>query len=138
MHAKSRALREELYRAFITRSSSGASDNGPLIEQTLALKRERAELLGYPNHAEVSLASKMATLDRAEKLIEELRAASFEPAKQELEDVRAFAREKGAAEAEDLKHWDITFWAERLREEKYGLKEEGAQPRMRRGSLRAL
>lgn len=127
MHARNRALREELYLAFISRASSGSVDNSPLIERTLALKRERAELLGYPNHAEVSLASKMATLDRAEKLIEELRAATFEPAKRELEDVRAFAREKGAAEAAELKHWDVGFWAERLREEKYGLKEEGAR-----------
>lgn len=124
-HAKNRDLREALYRAYITRASSGDVDNGPLIERTLALKRERAELLGYPNHAEVSLASKMATLESALKLIEELRVASFEPAKQELEDVRKFAKSKGAAEADDLKHWDVTYWAERLREEKYGLKEEG-------------
>lgn len=54
-----RALREELYRAYITRASSGKSDNTPLIEKTLALRREQAQLLGYPNYAEVSLASKV-------------------------------------------------------------------------------
>lgn len=57
-----RALREEFYRAYITRASSGASDNTPLIERTLALKREQAQLLGYPNYAEVSLASKVLFL----------------------------------------------------------------------------
>ena len=54
-----RALREEFYRAYITRASSGESDNTPLIERTLALKQEQAQLLGYPNYAEVSLASKV-------------------------------------------------------------------------------
>lgn len=57
-----RALREEFYRAYITRASSGASDNTPLIERTLALKHEQAQLLGYPNYAEVSLASKVLFL----------------------------------------------------------------------------
>ena len=52
-HAKCRPLREELYRAFITRASSGGSDNGPIIERILVLRRERAELLGFSNHAEV-------------------------------------------------------------------------------------
>lgn len=55
-----RALREEFYRAYITRASSGEGDNTPLIERTLALRREQAHLLGYPNYAEVSLASKVA------------------------------------------------------------------------------
>lgn len=128
MHAENRPLRKELYRAFITRASTGSSDNGPLIERTLALKRERAQLLGYPNHAEVSLASKMATLATAERLLEELRSASYEPAKAELEDVRAMAAAAKAPEAGDLKHWDVTFWAERLREVKFQLKEEELRP----------
>ena len=54
-----RALREEMYRAYITRASSGGSDNTPLIERTLALRREQAQLLGFPNYAEVSLARKV-------------------------------------------------------------------------------
>lgn len=54
-----RALREEMYRAFVTRASSGAGDNTPLIERTLALRAEQARLLGYPNYAEVSLARKV-------------------------------------------------------------------------------
>ena len=48
-----------MYRAFITRASSGKADNTPLIEKTLVLRQEQAELLGYPNYAEVSLASKV-------------------------------------------------------------------------------
>lgn len=55
----SRPLREKLYRAFITRASSGETDNTPLIEKTLQLRQEQAQLLGFPNYAEVSLASKV-------------------------------------------------------------------------------
>ena len=53
-----RALREELYRSYITRASNGESNNEPVIEKILTLKQEKARLLGCPNHAEVSMASK--------------------------------------------------------------------------------
>ncbi len=56
--AATRELREALYRAHISRASSGETDNTPLIERTLALRREQAQLLGYANYAEVSMASK--------------------------------------------------------------------------------
>ena len=61
MHVVCRPLREELYRAYLTRASSGETDNTPLIERTLALRQEQAQLLGYPNYAEVSLASKVGS-----------------------------------------------------------------------------
>ena len=48
-----------MYRAYITRASSGEGDNTPLIERTLALRREQAALLGYANYAELSMASKV-------------------------------------------------------------------------------
>ena len=52
-HAKNRALREEIYRAYISRASSGELDNTPIIEQILKLRLEKAKLLGYNNYAEV-------------------------------------------------------------------------------------
>ena len=59
-HLKSRALREQLYRAFITRGSSGAFDNVPVIRRVLQIKKEMSAMLGYKCFAEKSLASKMA------------------------------------------------------------------------------
>jgi oligopeptidase A len=53
-HARNRALREELYLAYITRASSGTLDNTPIINRILELRRKKARLLGYKNHAEVS------------------------------------------------------------------------------------
>ena len=61
MAALSRSLREEVYRASITRASSGEGNNAPIIEQILALRQEKAKLLGFSCHAEVSMASKVCT-----------------------------------------------------------------------------
>ncbi|MFS7897700.1 putative oligopeptidase A [Helianthus anomalus] len=52
-HAKNRTLREEIYRAYVTRASSGELDNTAVIEQMLKLRLEKAKLLGYDNYAEV-------------------------------------------------------------------------------------
>lgn len=125
-HCKSRVLREEMYRAYLTRASSGDIDNTPVINKILSLRKEKAEILGFSCHADVSMAKKMATLTEAERLMEELRVASYEPAKQELAEVREFAKSKG--ETEELRHWDISYWAERLREDKYNITDEELRP----------
>lgn len=127
-HARNRSLREEVYRAYVSRASSGDLDNTEIINQILKLRLEKAKLLGYNNFAEVSMAMKMATVDKAEELLEKLRAASWNPAVQDLEDIRSFAKQQGAAEADNLTHWDITFWSERLRESKYDINEEELRP----------
>jgi len=58
-HAKNHALREEMYRAYVTRASSGDGDNTPIINKVLALRGEKAKLLGFENFAELSMASKV-------------------------------------------------------------------------------
>jgi oligopeptidase A len=128
-HSTRRDLREKLYKAHITRASSGELDNNPLIERILELRQELANLLGFQNFAELSLASKMApNVEAVEALLEELRSASYDAANQDLAALKAFASAKGAAEAEDLRHWDISFWAERQREEKFAFTAEELRP----------
>jgi oligopeptidase A len=128
-HSRRRDLREQLYRAFVTRASEGDLDNSPNIENILQLRHEMANLLGYNTYAELSLARKMApSVEAIDKLMGELRTASYDTALKELEELRAFAKAKGAAEADSLTHWDIAFWAERIREEKYGLNDEELRP----------
>jgi oligopeptidase A len=128
-HSRRRDLREQLYRAFITRASSGAEDNSPLLSSILRLRQEQAQLLGYNSFAELSLASKMAPdVATVERFLEELRQASFTAARQDLEDLRNCARAAGAPEAEDLCHWDLAFWAERLREQRYDFNDEELRP----------
>jgi oligopeptidase A len=125
-HATRRDLRETLYRAHIRRASEGGLDNKPLIDAILRLRVEEAKLLGFETYAELSLSRKMAgTVGSAEKLLEELLAASHEPAVRELEEVRAFMVERGAAEeARDIRQWDLPYWSERLREARYDYSEE--------------
>jgi len=128
-HSTRRDLREKLYKAYITRASSGELDNNPLIARILELRQELANLLGYKNYAELSLASKMApNVAAVEALLEELRSASYDAAAKELAELKAFAAAKGAPEAEDLQHWDISFWAERQREAKFAFTTEELRP----------
>ncbi|CAH2043321.1 unnamed protein product [Thlaspi arvense] len=127
-HAKNRALREELYRAYLSRASSGDLDNTAIIDQILKLRLEKAKLLGYNNYAEVSMAMKMATVEKAAELLEKLRSASWDPAVQDMEDLKSFAKSQGAEESGSLTHWDTTFWSERLRESIYDINEEELRP----------
>ena len=128
-HSTRRDLREKLYKAFISRASTGDLDNTPLIDRILELRKEEAILLGFNSYAELSLASKMAPkVEAVEALLEELRQASYDAARKDLEELKAFAAAKGAQEASDLKHWDISFWSERLREEKFAFSAEELRP----------
>ncbi|MBE9235004.1 M3 family metallopeptidase [Anabaena aphanizomenioides LEGE 00250] len=128
-HSTRRDLREKLYKAYITRASSGELNNNPLIEKILQLRQELAKLLGFENFAELSLASKMAkNVPAVEKLLEELRQASYDAAVKDLEALKDFAKSQKAAEVENLQHWDISFWAERQREAKFAFTEEELRP----------
>ncbi|KAK7309602.1 hypothetical protein RJT34_06464 [Clitoria ternatea] len=127
-HARNRSLREEVYRAFVTRASSGDLDNTEIIGQILKLRLEKAKILGYNSYAEISMATKMATVDKAQDLLEKLRRASWDAAVQDMEDLKEFSKSQGALEAGDLTHWDISFWSERLRESKYDINEEELRP----------
>ncbi len=128
-HSKRRDLREKAYKAFIRRATAGELDNKPIIDKILVLRQELAQLLGYPTYAAVSLASKMApNVEAVDKLLEELRGASYDAAVKELQELKAFAANKGAKEADDLKHWDMSFWSERQREEKFAFTQEELRP----------
>ena len=131
-YSRRRDLRERLYRAHVSRASGvgeDGSDNGPLIERILTLRQEQARRLGYANWAEVSLASKMAGSEaEVERLLEDLRQAAYPAAQRELDELRACAQRSGAPEAADLKPWDVSFWAERLRQERFELDSEALRP----------
>ena len=128
-HAKDRGLREKLYKAHVSRASAGELNNQPLIEELLSLRLEQAQRLGYRNWAELSLASKMAEgVEAVEQLLEELRAAALPAAQTELIELEACAKKHAAPEASQLKPWDVNFWAERLRQERFDLDQEVLRP----------
>ena len=116
-------LREQLYKAFITRAGAGDLDNHPLIDRILELRQEKATILGFESYAQLSLARKMApNVEAVEELLEELRGVSYHAAEAELAQLKAFAGN------EDLKHWDISFWAEKQREAKFAFNAEELRP----------
>jgi oligopeptidase A len=121
-YAQDRALRETLYRAYVTRASELATDssldNGPIIAKTLSMRAEEAALLGYPSFADVSLVPKMA--DSPARVIEFLRdlAARAKPsAQRDMAELRAFAKQSLGLDT--LMAWDIAYASERLKEERY-------------------
>lgn len=131
-HADDRALREELYTAYSTRASdqgpqAGRWDNGPVMEQILSLRHELAQLLGYPSHAEHSLATKMAdTPQQVLGFLRDLAARSLAMARSELDEIAAYAN--GQHGHGELAVWDINYYAEKLRRHKYNLSQEDLKP----------
>lgn len=131
-YADDRALRERVYAAYQTRASeqgpnANTYDNSARIEKILALRHEAAQLLGFRDAAEESLATKMApSPDAVFAFLHDLAARAKPVAERELAELRAFAAsELGLAE---LQPWDVGYAAEKLRERKYALNEEELKP----------
>jgi oligopeptidase A len=120
-YASRRDLREQAYKAYLARASDldgGSHDNRPLIGRILELRQEKAKLLGFKSFAEVSLAQKMAPSTSAvHHLLDELRAASLPVAREELAELSRLA-------GFEVKHWDVEFYSEKLREQRYAFSEE--------------
>jgi len=126
-HHRNRTHRETVYRAYILRASSGEQDNSGLIDRILALRKEKAQLLGFENFADLSLDSKMAkNVAAVENMFSELVAAARQPSRIELDELRHLAHASG--QTEPLAHWDVSFWAERLREQRFEYTDEQLRP----------
>lgn len=121
-----RALRERLYRAYVTRASDQGDprfDNTALIRDILALREEEAKLLGFRNFGEVSVVPKMA--DSPQQVIDFLRdlAGRARPyAERDLEEMREFAARR--LDLREPQSWDWPYIGERLKEEKYAFSEQ--------------
>jgi len=130
-YAHDRALREEVYTAYCTRASdqgpnAGEHDNGPLIVEILELRQELAELLGYANYAELSLATKMAeSTDQVVSFLRDLGQRSKPFAEQDLQALKEFAAQHGCA---DLQSWDVGYYSELLRQHRYAISQEELKP----------
>ena len=125
-HASNRALRERLYHASTTRASEFGPpelDNLPLMQELIALRQERARLLGLDSHAHVSLAPKMARdPDQVIGFLHELAKAARPAAARELGQLRSFARDE--LRLATLEAWDLPFVGECLRQARYAFSED--------------
>jgi len=125
-YADNRALRERFYRAYVTRASeSGTSDldNTPLMTQILKLREEEAQMLGFANYAELSLAPKMASTPRqVMEFLRELAQRARPHAERDLAELRDFA--KVQLGLSDLQSWDVGYASEHLRKQRYAFSEQ--------------
>ncbi len=125
-YADRRDLREQVWRGFVTRASHSEHDNTPLLDRILSLRAEMADLLGYANYAELSLASKMADLAGVDAMHRRLRDAAWAPALRERAEVEEYAATTG--EAGPLHQWDAAYWRRRIRDDRYAFSYEDLKP----------
>ncbi|TDF35728.1 oligopeptidase A [Alteromonadaceae bacterium M269] len=131
-HADNRELREEMYVAYSTRASdqgpnAGEFDNSAIIDETLALRHELAQLVGFENYAECSLATKMA--DNGEQVLSflyDLAARSKPFAEKDVEELTRYAQETHGVS--DLAVWDLPYYSEKLKQQKYTISDEQLRP----------
>jgi oligopeptidase A len=125
-YAENRSLREQMYRAFVTRASefgSSEHDNTALISEILKLRRLQAQLLGYADYAQVSLEPKMAR--SAQQVLDFLNdfAARAKPyAQRDLEELQSFAASELGLES--LESWDVAYASEKLRVARYAFSDQ--------------
>jgi len=127
-YADSRELRREVYEANVTRASeigpyAGRWDNSDLMEQILGLRHEKAQLLGFNNFAELSLATKMAKKPGdVIAFLEDLATKSKRQARNDLAQLQEYAKENHGFNS--LEAWDISYFSEKMRQHFYQLSQE--------------
>ncbi len=123
------AIREQMYRAFMTRASGDKFDNREIIAKILVLRREKAQLLGYRNFADLVLEDRMAHQGaRAQEFVHALKEKTEAAFRTENEELLAFRRKLEGAQAPELRAWDVGYYAEKLRQSRYDFDEEELRP----------
>ncbi len=131
-YGDNRALREEMYRAFATRASdqgpnAGKWDNSEVMAETLALRHELAQLLGFDSYADKSLATKMAeNPEQVLGFLSDLAKRARPQAEQELAQLRAFAKQHYGVD--ELEAWDITYYGEKQKQHLFSISDEQLRP----------
>lgn len=130
--ADNRALRQEMYTAYMTRASNqgptaGQWDNTSLIEEILQLRQELAQLLGFANYAELSIEPKMAqNTGQVLAFLGELAQKSRSQAERDLTELQQWAKEEHGMDT--LEVWDVPYYSEKLKEARYQISQEVLRP----------
>ena len=134
--SRCRALREQMWRAYNGKCIGGPNDNRELLRKIVALRTEKAQMLGYETYADYALENRMArnpqTVDR---FLAKLMAPSLPVARRELAAIEAYARAHGFEG--ELMPWDFGYWSEKYRKEHYELDEELLKPYFRLEAVQA-
>jgi peptidyl-dipeptidase Dcp len=129
---KNRALRERIYKTSLARGEGGEFDTTALIAQIVNLRAERAQLLGYPNHAAYILEDETAlTATAVNKMLTQLAPPAVANARREAADMQKLIDEQakaGGTAPFKLAAWDWDFYAEEVRKAKYSYDESEVRP----------
>ncbi len=132
MYCDNAELREQMYRAFVTRASdqgpnAGEFDNSEIMAELLQLRHELAQLLGFESFAEKSLATKMASnIDEVMDFLNDLATKSKAQGAKELSELLEFAKQESGAE--QLNAWDLPYYSEKLKQQRYTISDEELRP----------
>ena len=132
MYCDNRDLREQLYRGFVTRASeqgpnAGEFDNSAFMDEILALRHELAQLLGFKNYAEKSLATKMAnSTDEVMTFLEDLASKSQLQGQRDYKELVEFSAQE--YKMSDLQAWDLAYYSEKLKQSRYAISDEDLRP----------
>jgi oligopeptidase A len=122
-------IREQVYRAYATRSTTGAHDNRAIVSRVLELRREKSTLLGFASFADLVLEDRMAhSGERAKKFLTELKEKTEARFHAENEELAAFRRGIEGPVAPELAPWDVAYYAEKQRAALYDFDEEALRP----------
>jgi peptidyl-dipeptidase Dcp len=126
--SEKRDLREKMYRQYNTRAFGGKIDNSDIIKRIAELRIKVANILGYKNFAEYQTERRMAKSPASVNMfLNKLLAPALPKAKQEIDELNTYAKNHGFTEKE-IMPWDFSFYSEKLRAEKYDLRDEHLKP----------
>ena len=137
-----RALRERMFKAYASRGNNGnENDTKDLIMKMMALRIEKANMLGYKNPAQMILADKMAgTPEAVDSFLAGIMAPAVEKAKEEIADMQAIMDQDVTAgllpEGSVIEPWDWAYYTEKVRKAKYALDEEQTKPYFKMENVR--
>jgi peptidyl-dipeptidase Dcp len=135
-YSENRNLREKLYKAYLKRGNNNNEfDNKEIIKKLIALRNEKANLLGYKTFADFKLERNMAkTPENVNKFLIDLWKPALEKSREELAEMQKLADVEG--KNFKLQGWDWWYYAEKVKKEKYAIDEEMLRPYFRMDNVR--
>lgn len=126
-YAKNRALREKMWRAFSSKAFKGEFDNQANVLKIVELRNKRAKILSFSTHADFVLAERMAKSPKTVmEFLNKLLAASKNAGMKDVQELTEFAAKLDGLT--EIKPWDVAYYSEKLKEEKYAFNEEDLRP----------
>ena len=131
-HADDRSLREEIYKAYVTRASDQGAfaekyNNSDVMDEMLALRHEKANLLGFANYAELSLATKMAdSTGQVVDFLSDLSKRAHHQAEEEFDRLQTFAKDKH--QIDEVAPWDVAYLSEKKMQFRHAISQEELRP----------